>query len=559
MLPRRNRIRHRMGTKTQRGYFNLLYRWNLYADCFLYRKAHPRTSLALDARDDDFSFSSLARHAGIPAPTFLPTAPSISTTSHSSITTGMTMFKHIPSVVRTRTLPKSRFLSSRALGIATHMRNRQPILFKRSFRATEPREKSLFLGAWNLGFYNILRIIITAVPVLWKWNFFKKYPRTMWGLVGLAGLSTAGWIILSYEQHPLTQRGRFMFIDEATELKIAETFYRDFITKHINRFLPPNHPDFIKVKHVASDIVTVVGPVRDWELFVVDDVSISNAFVLATGKIFVYRGLLADCPTTSHLAAVLSHEISHVLSRHAVEKIGFSQLTRILYDTLHSTLYTLSVNLPVISDILGRTVDASEQILTQLPYSRMCETEADTIGIYLMSMSGYDPRASVDLWERWARAEEASHLKPIDTGGEMIKVPELLSDHPSHAHRAQDLRDHVEGALTIFNARHQLQEGLRLELQKQPFSRTEKSAVAQLTIDEIDRALFKVLECHTVSQPFWWAKDSIRQDILEKALAVSSLKKNEEIVTAAAGAVEIASNSDKSISKAIRYVSLPVG
>ena len=55
------------------------------------------------------------------------------------------------------------------------------------------------------------------------------------------------------------------------------------MAKHVNRFLHPNHPDFIKVKQVASDIVTVVGPVRDWELFIVDDLSTSNAFVL--GKV----------------------------------------------------------------------------------------------------------------------------------------------------------------------------------------------------------------------------------------------------------------------------------
>ncbi|TPX35036.1 hypothetical protein SmJEL517_g02429 [Synchytrium microbalum] len=432
-------------------------------------------------------------------------------------------------------------------------------IFKSRFHSTPPARKTLLIGALSIGFYNSLRTIVTAMPVLWKWNFFKRYPKTMWSLVGIAGVSTLGWVLLSYEQHPLTQRGRFMFVDEPTELKIAETFYRDFVAKHINRFLPATHPDFIRVKQVAESIVTVVGPVRDWELFVVDDLSVSNAFVIATGKIFVYRGLLVDCPTQSHLAAVLSHEIAHVLSRHAVEKMGFSQLSRILYDMLHSALYTLSVNLPVVSDILGRTVDASEQVLSQLPYSRMVETEADTIGIYLMSMAGYDPRASVDLWERWALAEQASSIKDRNSDAPTIRLPELLSDHPSHGNRARDLRDHVAGALKIYDARNQLQEALQKELgnavkplasQDPAAASNVASTIKSLTIDEVDRALFRVLEDHITSQPFWWASDIGRQDILEKSLSISSLKSEESKKDKKPSQLEYLLNT-------IRWISLP--
>jgi predicted Zn-dependent protease len=66
---------------------------------------------------------------------------------------------------------------------------------------------------------------------------------------------------------------------------------------------------------------------------------------------------------------------------------------------------------------------------TRLRYDRFQESEADHIGVFLMAFAGYDPNAAVDFWKRMERM----------AGGR--EPPEILSDHPSHETRIQQLRE----------------------------------------------------------------------------------------------------------------------
>ncbi|KAI8805325.1 peptidase family M48-domain-containing protein, partial [Cladochytrium replicatum] len=203
----------------------------------------------------------------------------------------------------------------------------------------------------------------------------------------------------SLERHPITQRARFMFVDETSELDLSEEALQATLKTHVNRFLPPTHPTFHRVLNVSENFVRVIGPVRDWELFVVDDPFTVNAFVLPAGKIFVFTGLINRVPSDEHLAAIIGHEISHVLSRHSAETVGATLLFNVFFDFIHAILYSMSVNLPMISDLAGRSVNATSQLISNLPYSRMCEAEADAIGIYLMALAGYNPEKAVEVWD----------------------------------------------------------------------------------------------------------------------------------------------------------------
>jgi predicted Zn-dependent protease len=78
-----------------------------------------------------------------------------------------------------------------------------------------------------------------------------------------------------------------------------------------------------------------------------------------------------------------------------------------------------------------------------LPYSRIQESEADTMGLDLMAKAGFDPRESIKLWRNMDR-----------TGGS--QPPEFLSTHPSHSSRISDLNRHMQVALQM-RSRAQLQ------------------------------------------------------------------------------------------------------
>ena len=72
-----------------------------------------------------------------------------------------------------------------------------------------------------------------------------------------------------------------------------------------------------------------------------------------------------------------------------------------------------------------------------MPFSRLHESEADTIGVELMAKAGFNPSESVTLWQKMARASQGR--QPV----------EFLSTHPSPETRIDDLRDLLPKAMTL--------------------------------------------------------------------------------------------------------------
>ena len=83
------------------------------------------------------------------------------------------------------------------------------------------------------------------------------------------------------------------------------------------------------------------------------------------------------------------------------------------------------------------------QQIRDLSFDRQQEAEADHIGVFLMTFAGYDPRQAVDFWQA---------MEAHGAGGQM---PEILSDHPSDAHRVALMKGWViqaEDALRAYKA-----------------------------------------------------------------------------------------------------------
>ncbi|CAM3795544.1 M48 family metallopeptidase [Vibrio aquimaris] len=176
-------------------------------------------------------------------------------------------------------------------------------------------------------------------------------------------------------------------------------------------------------KAVTSHLPAQAG-FKDWEVVVFDSEQV-NAFALPGGKIGVYTGLLDVAKNQDQLATVIGHEIAHVLADHSNERLSQSQLT--------------NAGLQITSAALGSSQYAQYQSATMaalglgiqygvlLPYGRTQESEADLVGLELMAKAGFDPTQSVELWKNMAKASGGS------------QPPELLSTHPSHSTRIQDL------------------------------------------------------------------------------------------------------------------------
>ena len=184
----------------------------------------------------------------------------------------------------------------------------------------------------------------------------------------------------------------------------------------------------------VAELVTREMPGKTgWEVNLFEDDAV-NAFALPGGKIGVYTGLLKVASNQHQLAAVLGHEVAHVIADHGNARVSAAyatqtglQLTQVLAG---------SVDSPYKSQLLG-LLGLGAQVGILLPYGRGQESEADILGVEYMARAGFDPRESVALWRNMAKS-----------GGK--QPPELLSTHPSNETRINELNKQIPGAMKLY-------------------------------------------------------------------------------------------------------------
>jgi predicted Zn-dependent protease len=215
------------------------------------------------------------------------------------------------------------------------------------------------------------------------------------------------------------------------ELSLGQQAYREILTK--SQVEPASSADVQKVRRVGRAIARAsqIEPLQreinlhlqgytfDWEFNVLKDPHV-NAFCLPGGKVAVYSGLPPVADSDDFLATVLSHEIAHALAHHASERIARQEKHRRLLVAANGILGAMD---PQSRRELMGVLAAGTQLVGSLPYDRRQESEADHIGIFLMTFAGYDPAQALVFWQRMRQLSRRGH------------VPALLSDHPTDAQR----------------------------------------------------------------------------------------------------------------------------
>ncbi|SFU68871.1 M48 family metallopeptidase [Halomonas korlensis] len=171
---------------------------------------------------------------------------------------------------------------------------------------------------------------------------------------------------------------------------------------------------------------------QNWQIRVFESEQ-ANAFALPGGYMGVNTGLLEVAENQDQLAAVVAHEIAHVLARHANERVSTETATKMGLSVLSSASGLQGAGGQQLMGALG--LGAQYGIL--LPFSRSHESEADVIGLQLMADAGFDPRASLALWENMSAAG----------GGQ---PPAWMSTHPSHGQRIGGLQAQMDSALARY-------------------------------------------------------------------------------------------------------------
>lgn len=179
---------------------------------------------------------------------------------------------------------------------------------------------------------------------------------------------------------------------------------------------------------VGPRIAQAAGRPNDpWE-FVVFDSKEKNAWVLPGGKVGFYKGLMDFCDNNDQVAAVLGHEVGHVIARHAAKRAGREGAASFGLALGNYALGTRmnSTQTSAIMQIAGAGVQGA----VILPFSRENESEADKLGVDFMHTAGFDVRQAVVLWDKMA----------ADGGS---RPPEWLSTHPDPIHRSADLKAYI--------------------------------------------------------------------------------------------------------------------
>ena len=244
------------------------------------------------------------------------------------------------------------------------------------------------------------------------------------------GCGCCGIVINSCTTAPITDRKQLKLIPEAKlnaqaaqiyeKVKEKEKLIKD--TKSINdiKEIGKKMEDAISIYFDKSNLPDPTANFK-WEYILIDNDKVKNAWCMPGGKIAVYSGMLKITKNTNGLAAVMGHEIAHAVAKHSVERASRG----VLLNTSTQVIDILSGGkLSSVNRVTGmNTVGLLSQIGIMNPFNRKQESEADYLGMIFSSLSGYDIRETVKIWER---------MKEQNKGK---APPEFMSTHPSAENR----------------------------------------------------------------------------------------------------------------------------
>ena len=219
---------------------------------------------------------------------------------------------------------------------------------------------------------------------------------------------------------PYTNRSQMIFMSQKEEMALGEKSYKESLSQSK---IITGTKDATRIKNIGAKIAKVANRSDfQWEFNLVEDEAI-NAFCLPGGKVVVYTGILQMAKNDDQLATVISHEIAHALARHGAERMSSSMVQQGIGAVGN---IALGVTAPQYQNLFNQTYGIGTQLGVMLPYGRMQESEADEIGIYLMSQAGYNVNEALKFWENMSEGKKEGS--------------DFFSTHPSSTNRISDIQ-----------------------------------------------------------------------------------------------------------------------
>ncbi len=250
------------------------------------------------------------------------------------------------------------------------------------------------------------------------------------------GCGCCGFVLNACSTAPITDRRQLKIIPEAKLNAQAAQIYEKIKEKEklsddskkldeikdIGKKMENSIDEYFNKEKIDNPTINF-----DWEYILIDNKKVRNAWCMPGGKIAVYTGILEVTKNTNGLAAVMGHEIAHAVAKHSVERASRG----VLLNTSTQLIDIFSGGkLSSVNRVTGmNTVGLLSQLGIMNPFNRKQESEADYLGMIFSSLSGYDIRETVKIWER---------MKEFNKGK---APPEFMSTHPSADNRIKKINE----------------------------------------------------------------------------------------------------------------------
>ncbi|MDA8548652.1 M48 family metallopeptidase [Candidatus Pelagibacter sp.] len=250
------------------------------------------------------------------------------------------------------------------------------------------------------------------------------------------GCGCCGFVLNACSTAPITERRQLKIIPESKLNAQAAEIYEKVKEKEK---LITDTKQIDEIKEIGKKMENAIGEYFykeklndptvnfDWEYILIDNKKVRNAWCMPGGKIAVYTGILDVTKNTNGLAAVMGHEIAHAVAKHSVERASRG----VILNTSTQLIDIFSGGkLSQVNRATGmNTVGLLSQLGIMNPFNRKQESEADYLGMIFSSLSGYDIRETVKIWER---------MKEFNKGK---APPEFMSTHPSADNRIKKINE----------------------------------------------------------------------------------------------------------------------
>ncbi|MEE9271832.1 MAG: M48 family metallopeptidase [Robiginitomaculum sp.] len=258
-----------------------------------------------------------------------------------------------------------------------------------------------------------------------------------WKLMLIFAIGAAGYYFINQKTVPFTGRKQLRTMKPVQEMQLGLQSYQQILNDSAGA-VQQSGAAVDKVREIGAKIAYAAkseDPGFKWAFNVIKSEQI-NAFALPGGYTAVYTGIIPIAANDDGLAAIMGHEIGHALAHHGAERMAQQNMKRI-------------VGMGVSMGAGGMDMGAQRAVMSvfggvskygfSLPFSRSHESEADYIGLVLMSRACYDPREAPRLWQRMKQA----------SGGKA--PPEFSSTHPAAETRIAQFKKLMPEAIKTYN------------------------------------------------------------------------------------------------------------